>query len=207
MRTYSAEIEAAIAAGRVMPREFLEIWARNRSTGAFHQERLWSNVRDIVAEVIDPDTGLPVSHTWTGAHGLVAVSAVPRVANMDRILRTYDARLAPVRLWRGYQNLRSRRMVGPAESRFIGFVDKVSDPSGPEGAEVAVTLECVGHAQEMTRSSSETRSHESQQRRHPGDDFFKDAASVPDWPQFWGQKTGPIDTATPRPPPPRVTEL
>lgn len=210
MRTYSAEIEAAILEGVLMPREFLEIHARDRGDSSIHYERLWSDNYDITADVLDPDDGSTLSLAWKGVAGLVDIDPLPRVANLtvpriaiqmlaigddiDRIIRTYDVRQAPMRLWRGYMNANSRKMVGPAELRFIGFVDEVTFPTGAEGGEMHVTLTCVSHSQEMTRSSSETRSHESQLRRNASDDFFKSAAAVGDQVFFWGQKQGKVET-------------
>lgn len=208
MKTYGAAIEAAIIAGVVMPREFLEIWARNRSTNAIVKERFWSDNYDITAEVLNPDTGAAESLAWVGASGLVDIDPIPRVANLtvprvgisfvavganiDRILRTYDIRQAKVRIWRGYQNPTSRQMVGPAEPIFIGYLDTPDDPLGAEGTESYVRFECVSHSQEMTRSSTETRSHESQQRRDPADDFLKSAATVADQTFFWGTTIGKV---------------
>jgi len=212
VRTYSTEIEAAILENVIMPREFLEIWAKDRGDSSIHYERLWSDNYDITADVLDVDDGSTLSLAWQGVGGLVDIDALPRVANLtvpridirlfavgddiDRIIRTYDVRQAPVRLWRGYMDTASRKMLGPAEPRFVGFVDEVTFPTGPDGAEVQVVLSCVSHSQEMTRSSTETRSHESQQRRHAGDDFFKSAATVGDWVLFWGQEKQALDVET-----------
>lgn len=210
MRTYSPEIQTAIEQGVVMPREFLEIHARDRGDSSIHYERLWSDGYDITADVLDPDDGSTLTLDWQGAAGLVDIDPLPRVANLtvprisiqmlavgadiDRIIRTYDVRQAPVRLWRGYLDASSRKMVAPAELRFIGFVDEVDFPTGAEGSEAYVTLSCVSHSQEMTRSSTETRSHESQLRRNATDDFFKSAATVGDWVLFWGTKSGKVET-------------
>lgn len=220
MMTFGPEIDAAISAGVVLPREFLEIWARIRDTGAFHKERLWSDTYDVTAEVTDPETGLGVAHAWQGASGLVDIDAIPRVANMTvprigiqmvamgptitRILQTYDARQAPVFIWRGWQERRSRRLVAPAVLRFVGFIDTVDPVIAPEGGESVVRLECVSHSQEMTRASSDTRSDESQQRRSPGDTFFEGAATVGDQTFFWGGEVGKVDTVAPVKAPDRV---
>lgn len=208
MRTYGAAIEAAIIAGVVLPREFLEIWARDRGTNAIIKERFWSDNYAITAGVLDPDTGATDTQAWVGVAGLVDIDPIPRVANLtvprigisfvavganvDRILRTYDIRQAKVRIWRGYQDPASRKMVGPAEPIFIGYLDTPEDPLAAERSEGYVRFECVSHSQEMTRNSTETRSHESQQRRDPADDFFKSAATVGDETFFWGQAIGKI---------------
>lgn len=218
MRTFPAEIDAAIAARTVLPREFLELAVKNRSTGATVYERLWSDKGSVTAEVVDPDLGTTPLLTFTGAGGLVSIEGVQRVADLsvveasirllahgvdtDRILRTYDASQAPVRLWRGFLDASTRRLVAPAEVRFLGFVDDVELPVGTEGAEAWATLKCKSHSQEMTRSNTATRSDADQRLRSATDNFFASAGSIADDVFHWGAVRGSVAAETKRGLPP-----
>lgn len=208
MKTLSAPIAAAIAQRAVLPRDFLEITVRNRASGVAVYERYWTDVGNVVASVIDPDTGTTPSYTFTGTVGLVAIDNIPRVASLtvptltirfaaigvdiDRLVRTYDARQGIVRIWRGYLNRSTRALVAPAEPRFYGFIDGVSLPTGTETSEAYAELTCVSHSQELTRSSTDTRSDASQRLRSATDDFFGAASSIADDQFFWGQVHGKI---------------
>ena len=218
MITYSAAIEAAIQAGVVMPREFLEIGVKNRNTGAIVYERFWSDVGDLSADVTDPDTGTVQTYTFIGTYGLIEMDAIPRMANMtvptvtisfaavgadiDRLVRTYDARQARVRIWRGFLDTNTRRMIESAQPRFYGFVDQVELPTGTEDQEAVAKLICASHSQELTRFSTDTRSNASQIRRSATDDFFADASTIGNHVFFWGVVQGnvPVDPINKLPP-------
>lgn len=207
----SLPANAAALLGRVvMPRDFLEITVRNRSTGAAVIERIWSDRFDITASVQDVDSGTTVSASWSGAGGLVDMDPIPRVASLtvqqvdmrlmagaidtDRILRTYDPHQAKVRMWRGYLNTDTRELVAPAEPLFFGFVDDIDMTDPAAGGEWWHTLTLVSHTQEASRSNPEMRSDASQRNRSATDNFFADAASVGDWELFWGQLSGKVTT-------------
>lgn len=199
----SAENQAALEGGFIQARDFLSIWAKNRISGAIVFDGSWSDVGTGVFEVIDPDTGAPVERTFFGSGTLVGISAIPRVANLtvqrptvsmsqvsDRVnelLRTYDVKQARVQIHRGLFDPGTRQLVAPAFCRFAGFVDGVNIPTPAEGGEDVVTLTLASHTQELTRNNPETRSHESQQKRHPGDDFLKTAATEHERVHYWGR--------------------
>ena len=205
MKTLLSANATAAADSVLLPRDFLEITVKNRSTGAAVVERLWSDSWDnFTAAVRDPATGTEPSYTWRGAYGLVDMDPIPRVSSIevqrieirmlafgsvtDEILRTYDPTLAPVRIWRGFLNKTTRKMSAAAELRFLGFIDDITIPTIPEGGEGWATITCVSQTQEATRFNPDTRSDASQQKRSAGDTFYKDAASVGDWTIYWGQK-------------------
>ncbi len=205
--------QAALLGKIIMPREFIELTVRNRSTGAAVIERLWSDRWTITADVQDVDSGGTVSATWLGAYGLIDMDPIPRVANLvvqrieirlmsigvdvDRILRTYDPHQAKVRVWRGFLNTETRRMVAAAEPRFFGFVDEIDLPTAAEGSEAFVTLTCVSHTQEATRSNPDKRSDASQRRRSATDNFFGSAATVGEQTYHWGQAKAKVATVKP----------
>lgn len=197
---------AAALLGRVvMPRDFMEITVRNRSTGAAVVERIWSDSFTITADVQDVDSGGTLTASWSGAGGLVDMDPIPRVANLavqqvevrflsgamdaDRILRTYDPHQAPVRMWRGYLNTDTRQLFAPAEPLFFGFIDDVDMVDIKAGGDGWHRITLASHTQEASRSNPEMRSDASQRQRSATDDFFADAANVGSWELFWGQKS------------------
>jgi hypothetical protein len=205
MKTLSSGNATAVADSVLLPRDFLEITVKNRTTGAPYIERLWSDTWDnFSAAVFDPTTGTNPTYTWRGAYGMVDMDPIPRVSSIevqrieirllafgsvvDEILRTYDPTLAPVRIWRGWLNKNTRKMSAPAEIRFIGFIDDITIPTIPEGDEGWATITCISMTQEATRFNPDTRSDASQQLRSPGDTFFKDAINVGDWTIYWGKQ-------------------
>lgn len=208
MKSVLSANQTALLGKVLMPRDFLEITVRNRSTGAAVIERLWSDRWTISAGVQDPDTGGTTTATWAGAYGLVDMDPIPRVGNLvvqtieirmvafgvdtDRILRTYDPAQAKIRIWRGFLNTDTRRLVAAAEPRFFGFLDEITLPTPKEGTDGWATLRCVSHTQEASRSNPDKRSNESQKQRDPTDTFFESAATIGEQVFFWGQKKARI---------------
>jgi hypothetical protein len=206
MRTVSAPVAAALAAGRLVARDFLWIVARTRDTLAPVTDGMWSDVGDITCQVINPDTGSAVSRTFHGVGELVSISDIPLVSTIevqtvaivlsqvvDRVnslVRTYDCKQARVEIFRGLFDPDTRVLVAPAEPRFVGFVDEIEIETPPEGEEGGVTLRCKSHTQEMNRANPDTRSDASQRLRSATDNFYQDVAVVGEWEVWWGRTAG-----------------
>lgn len=211
-RYISPENHAALRARQLVARDFLWLVVRDRSTGAPVTEGLWSDVGNVSAQVIDPDTGLVDTRNWYGSGSLVAIDDIPMVSNLsvqnvnirlsqidDRIndlVRLYDAKQGRVEIYRGLFDPASRQMVAPAECRFVGFIDQIEIQTPSEHQEGSVTLTCASHTQEMTRGNPDTRSDASQRLRHPIDNFFQDAGTAGEWEIFWGSVRGKVPTQT-----------
>ena len=210
MRNPSAENAAALEAGLLVARDFLWVVARDRVTGLPVTDGMWSDVGNVSAAVIDPDTGMPVTRNWYGTSTLVQIDDIPLVANLSvqpinirmsqigdhvqTLLRQYDCRQARVEIYRGLFDPDSRQMVAAAECRFVGFVDKVEIPTPAENEDNAAILTCVSYTQEMTRANPSTRSRETQIRRLADDGFFDDATTAQEWEIFWGSEKGVVRT-------------
>ena len=210
MRSLSSENFAALQARRLVARDFLWIVARDPDTGAPVPDGMWSDVGNVSAAVIHPDTGLPVTRDWYGSGTLVQISDIPAVANLSvqavtirmsqvadhvqTLVRQYDCKQARVEIYRGLFNPDTRQMVAPAQCRFVGFVDEIEINTPSENEEGSVEMRCVSHTQEMTRSNTETRSHESQKLRDDTDTFFVDASTAGEFEIFWGSVKGQIPT-------------
>lgn len=210
MRSLSPAILAALEARQLVARDFLWIVARDRETGAPVTDGLWSDVGNVSAAVIHPDTGQEVTRNWFGSGTLVQISDITLVSNLtvqsveitlsqilDRIndlIRAYEIKQGRVEIYRGLFNPQTRQMVAPAECRFVGFVDEITIATPDENGEGGVSLRCVSHTQEMTRANTDTRSAATQVHRLEGDTFFDDAATVSEWEVFWGSQKGKVPT-------------
>ena len=202
MKTFAPEYQAALAARRLLPRDFLSITARNRSTGLPETVNFWSDLSNVAALVLDPDTGMPVMRTYRGAGSLIQISDIPAIAGVtvqrvtirmsqldeqvEQAVRLYDVKQARVEIHTGLLDPDSRKLVSPAEPLFVGFIDEAPITTPAEGEDGGITLTCTSHTQELARFNPATRSHADQQIRAPGDDFFIDAAVVGDQDHYWG---------------------
>lgn len=210
MRNISAENYAALQARALVARDFLWLTVRRRSDNSPATEGLWSDVGNVSASVIHPDTGLTVTRDWYGSGTLVKIDDIALVANLsvqtininlsqiddriERLVREYDAKQGRVEIYRGLFDPDSRQMVAPAECRFVGFIDSVIIGTAPENELGGVTLSCVSHTQEMTRSNPDTRSDATQRQRDATDGFYADAGTAAEWEIFWGSVKGQIPT-------------
>lgn len=208
MRVFSASIQAALEAQTLVTRDFMRITGRVRATGAPITESFWSDFGDITAPVINPDTGAEVNYTFYGAGELVAMDPIPLVSNLtvqkvtvtfsqldtriNELLRVYSVRQARVEIYRGIFDPVTRLLVEAAFPRFVGFVDGAPVETPAENGAGSVQFECVSHIQELTRSNPDTRSHDSQIARAPGDAFYQDVTSVGDLVIYWGRASGTV---------------
>lgn len=209
-RELSAANLAALEAGTLVARDFLWFVARDRDTGDPVTDGMWSDVGNVSAEVLDPDTGVADEREFFGSGTLVQVDDVPLVSNLtvqnitirlsqvenrvEQLVRDYDVRQARVEFYRGLFDPNTRSLVDPAFCLFVGFVDKVEINTGAEDEEGGVVLTCVSHTQELTRYNPDTRSDTSQKLRSATDNFFADASVVGNWEHFWGKTSGAVAT-------------
>lgn len=203
MRDIDPNTLAALGTGQVVPRDFVWLEPRDRSTGTIHPVGFWSDVGSVNAQVIDPQTDVAVTRTYRGAGDLVAVSPVALAMGLvvqevtitlsqvtpdaQQAVRGYDVRRALVELHRGYLDPASGLLVAPALPWFTGEIDGAPITTPPEGEEGAITLKAKSHAQELTRTSAAKRSDADQRRRDPNDAFFQHAAVVGTWKVKWGR--------------------
>lgn len=202
MKLYSANTVAALAARRLMPRDFVWIVARDRETGEPASVGFWSDLSNVSALMIDPETGAPVLRDFYGAGGLIQVSDIPSIVGVsvenvtvtmsqlhdqvEEAIRLFDCKQARIEVHTGLLDPETRQLVDPAEPIFVGFIDHIEIRTPSENEDGAAILTCASGTQELLRSNPATRSHADQQVRAPGDDFFLDAAVCGDWDHYWG---------------------
>src|SRR5690606_13800257 len=116
-RSISAANQAALEARALVARDFLWIVARDRDTGADVTDGMWSDVGNESAQVISPDTGLPVTRDFYGSGTLIQIDDIPLVSNItvqsvtirmsqinervEQLVRDYDCNQARVEIFRG----------------------------------------------------------------------------------------------------------
>lgn len=211
MLDQSAENLAALKARELVARDFLWIVARTWDTGTPIADGQWSDVGPIDAPVASPLGGVD-TRRFFGSGTLTRISDIPRVATgrsstititmghvaarVRELTRAYDCRRARVEVYRGQFNPKTWELVAPAMCRFYGFADEITIKRGKANDKSggSVVFTCASHTLEMTRSNPDVRSHESQQRRMPGDGFFKDVNTVADWEHFVGRLSGKVPT-------------
>lgn len=187
-----------------VPRDFLEIRARDRSTGNPVHDFIWSGHEDITHSVLDPLTGTEKSNTWFGAGHLVGVGAVTRVSNLtisrvtirmseisDRVndlIRAYDPKYGTVILYRSFLDPDTMNFVSAGRTRFLGQIDNIEFTDPEEGGVGGVQVTCKNNMQDLTRANPATRSDAYQRLRNENDTFRKYVASIGQREFFWGKK-------------------
>ena len=216
MKVVSPNTATALAARRLAPRDFLTITARDRSNGESVTVGFWSDLANVDALVVDPDSGAPDLRTFHGAGSLISISDIPAVVGVsvqnvtitmsqlheqvEQAIRLYDCKQARVEIHTGLLDPDSKKLIDPAERIFVGFVDHIEIRTPRENEDGAAVLTCTSGTQELLRSNPATRSHEDQQVRAPGDAFFKDAAVCGEWRHNWGAvgKNAKVETVKPK---------
>lgn len=208
MREASAEVQAALRARVLQARDFVWITGKTIDTGDPISRGWWQGLDDITAQYVDIDSGATPSRIYGKAGSLLGVDNIPLIADLTArnfaitlsqisqevadLVRGYNLKLAPVEVHRGLFNPGTNVLVAPVFPRALAFVDdcEILDPA--EGNDGQITLTCVSHTLELTRTNSDVRSDSSQQARHAGDRFYKYTGVAGSWPQFWGQNRGTI---------------
>lgn len=213
MRNISTANQTALQNRFLIARDFLWLVAREGSGAAFPYG-FWSGVGDVSAEVLNPDTGQPIARNFEGSGTLIQIGDIIATSSIqtqnitvelsqllpevENIVRGYDLKQARVEIYRGLFSIETRQLVAPALCRFVGFVDTIEINTPEEGGEGSAIFTCVSHTQEMSRSSPDTRSDQSQRLRNATDNFYQDVATIGQTEFFWGKKSGKI-SSVPRP--------
>lgn len=207
MRAISSANQAALS-GRVLEaRDFLWFVARNRETGLPETVGFYSDIENVTATVLNPETQTPVNRAYYGAGGLIEIADIPSVSviqvqdvkivmsqldeMVEQAVRLYEIKQARVEIHRGLFDPVNKQLVDPAVVRFVGFVNEVRILTPSESQDGGgVEIICTSHTQELMRANPATRSHMDQILRSASDNFFKDAAVVASWDYTWGEVPG-----------------
>jgi hypothetical protein len=204
----AATIDAISSREGIAPIYFLWIKARNRSNGAFETMGLWSGWDAINAEVLDPDTRLPVTRPYQAGGSIVGWPNIPletglvvrnvriRLSQINEAvqsaIRGYDAKHAPVEMHQGFCDPHTMLPVSAAIPVFIGRVNGAPFTTPAVGDEGGIELVGVSDTRELTRLNPLKRSDEMQRRRVVGgvpDRFRRYSDVAGGWLQniHWGE--------------------
>ncbi len=206
MRNIDAAFHDALVSGRdkgIIPRRFVYITAKDRSTGAPASIGIWNGDEDITITVTSAVTGLPSSRSYYGAMN-IEMGGITRTANLtvqnvelqmsqiadiaQEIVRGYDVRLAKVEIHEILFSTETRQPVSTPFPVFLGEVDTAPIETPAIGQDGNITLNIVSDAISMlTRSNPKKSSYEAQLRRG-GDEWGKYASTVGTWKVPWGSK-------------------
>lgn len=196
MRDISAAAQAALEQRNVRIRDFVRFTVRDSSTGDPVVGAYWSDVGNLLADIINPQTGVVEQQLFQAGGTLIGIDPIPLVSNLsvqgvpiqlnqlsdaDALIRAYDAKQGRVEVFRGLFQLDSMEQIAPAYPRFLGFIDEPEVLTPPEGEVGGTDLDCVSDSQEVTRSNPATRSDAHQRLRSATDSFRRHAAVVATW--------------------------
>lgn len=207
MKNLSVAEIAAYQDRKFIARSMIYVVSKNRATSASVDFGFWNGLEDITANVLDGLTLLSTSRDFNSKGAVLSIGDISLSdtlnvssvqvtlsnlnATVEAAIRTYDMRNAPIQIYRAlFDPDDPTSMVDDARCRFVGFVDTVSITTPAEGGQAAAVLNCVSCTRELTRTNAELRSDESQQRRQPGDRFFRYAGATGQVQVFWGQNKG-----------------
>jgi hypothetical protein len=209
----SVALQNARKTGLVV-RDFVTIRPKDRSTGAQTELCLWNGHVPITAIVIDPKDGTSDSRVFNAAGSLLDIPPIPAglmtevrtvrirlsklTAEVLNIMRTYDAKMAPVEIHRGLFDPDTRRLVDPAICRFVGFINNAPIRTPKAGSEGFVEAECVSQSRILTKTSGLLFSMEALKKRS-GDLFGKYLDVAGAWRVWWGQEEKPLSDKKDRP--------
>ena len=205
MRLVDAATSDALSATTQVPRDFMEIRARDRSSGAVVTDYMWSGGADVSAAILDPFTGSERTQIWRGVGHLVGVGPVARVSNLtitrtiirlsevsqrvNDLIRAYDPKYGTVILYRAFISPETRKFVSAGRARFVGQIDNIIFTDPAEGGTGGVEVTCKSRMQDLTRGNPATRSDPYQRLRGDPDDTFRKFVAAIGQREFrWGEK-------------------
>lgn len=209
MRSLASPVLTALAGRSLVARDLFWITVHDRnSPSAVQSLGLWNDVGTVSTSVIDALTGATVSRTFYGAGSLVNIPEIPLTADLSvreinvtlsqvddivaNAIRGYDAKQAPVQIYRALFDPTTRLIVNAGFPRFVGFVDTLTIQTASEGGTGGIVLKLVSQIRELTRDNPDVRSSESQNVRASGDTFYKYVEEVGEWKQWWGRAKGKL---------------
>lgn len=209
MKSLTAAENAALAARNLAFRNLIWMTAKTRAaTPVPVAMGFWDDVGTRSIQVIDALTGAAVTRSFVGAGSLIQVDDVVAAAALDvrelvirlsgidasvaQAVRGYDARLAPIQVYRVLLNPVSGTAIAAARPRFVGIVDtlRIRDPA--RGGQGGIEISAVSQMRELTRANPDMTSDDSQKDRAAAlatplvDRFYEHANSVVGWTIAWG---------------------
>jgi hypothetical protein len=176
MRAYSPAMIAYLGTrNAVNARSLLWVSARNRTTGAVETIGLWSGDDDRIFVIGG------VSRLYYRAGGILDVAPIITRAGLEvrnqrvrlshlsapvlQMLRSYDARMAPVEIHRALFGINDNLLLEEPHRVFKGTVEKAPIPTPAKGGDAVIEMSLINATGILTRGLSLKKSNESQRRR------------------------------------------
>jgi hypothetical protein len=205
VRPLDVATQGAIRArGALVPRNFVVITAKDRTTGDSQLHGFWDDAETVTTNVISGETGESVSRTFIGDGAILSCDPVPMRVGLEvrtiqlvlsaihigvlACLRGDDPRGAKVEIYRGLLDPATMLLVAEPRIRFLGKVNGAPIETAAVGGESRATLKIVSHTRELTRTNPAMKGDE-QQRLRSGDRFRRYTGTAGEWPIFWGEKS------------------
>lgn len=188
----------------IVPRKFVWLVCKNRTTGAPYTIGFWNGDEDINITVARGSDGANEARTYLAGGtlmglGQLVLSSDLTVQQTDIVLSQispaalaavfeYDVRFAKVEIHEMTLNVDTRQPSATPPCVFYGEVDgsPVNIPS--VGGEGSITLRCVSDTITMLTRTNEAKSSFEQQKRRSADQWGKYSNVVANWDIAWGEK-------------------
>lgn len=170
LNTYTA-LQNARSDGIIIPRDFVWITAKDRSTGDLNHIGLWNGPVAITVPVLRPDTGDVVDRVYQPLAGRMSIPAIPMEMSLKirsltlkfsrlnaaviNAVRVYDPRQQAIEIHRGLLDKDSRKLVDPAHCRWDGLINRAPITRAKVGDDGMVELETVSHSRWLTMASGD----------------------------------------------------
>lgn len=194
MRSYDASTMAALQTrDGVIARVLLWVTARNRITNAAETLGLWTGGYDRAFTIGG------TARTYVGAGAVSKVSPVvmqsgltvrmqrvtlsPLSAAVGDLIRTYDARFAPVEIHRALFSTADNALIAEPHRVYLGFIDELEIVMPKAGDEATCEVVLASTARRLTRTLPLKKSDATQQLR--SGDRFRRYADVSGSVNFW----------------------
>lgn len=187
-------------------RHALWITAFDRTTNAPTSFGFWSGALTRSLSVIDALTRATVSRSFLGLPALGELPDIPLTSDITvreidvtfsqisadalNVMKGYSVRYAPVQIYRVNLSVDTDLPVAAAYPRFVGFVNLFVMKTPKVNERGRIHLSLVSQSRELTKSSPDMRSDESQQARFAGDRFYKYTKNVARFETPWGMERG-----------------
>lgn len=214
MRFFDSQELSALSARSIVARDILWVTAKDRGSGAPVNYGFSSLVRNLSIPVLDGRTNATVSRTFVGLGAALKIEQIPLTSDLtvrqihmelpmqnpvvEEFARQADPRSAPCQVYRLLFNPDTMVSLAAAKPRFVGYVDTAPITTPQAQGQGSLRLVAVSITRELTRESTDVRSHESQLKRSgDADDFYLHTSVVGDWELFWGRNQGATSAETP----------
>ena len=206
-RRISAAALTALQTNEIITRDFIYINVKEWDTDISRVFYYWSGIDNISAKITNPLDKTIQTHVFEGAGQLLEIEdisggsgivvrtlqiSLAAVDDAHTLMRTYNAKLAPVIIWRGLMNAGGETLVTPAIPRFTGYVDQVEIIEGKDGVPSGISATCVSEMITLLKTFPFTRSDQYQRERSASDSFRMHAATIGNRELFWGSVKGKL---------------